>query len=109
IEVTVVTATPPVIQSVAPQALVAGERAVITGEGFRRGLKVPFCTVEASEVVFHAAGDKTRIEVVTPSGLAVGDVEVRVRNSNGLESAPNTVRIVAQKGGSFWGVAACAG
>ncbi|MBI4605826.1 MAG: lamin tail domain-containing protein [Planctomycetes bacterium] len=96
-QVTRIEPAPPAITAIAPRSLVAGERAVIAGTGFKAGLKVRFGDVEAAELRFDPTADPGRIEVVTPSGLAAGDLDVRVANSNGLSSEPYAVRIVAEK------------
>jgi hypothetical protein len=95
--VTVSSPGPPAIDSIDPASAVIGETVLVHGSNFHEGLRVLFGTnVVATEVEFDPA-DPTSVSVVVPAGLPLGNVDVRIVNSDEMQSAPHTLRIVAEK------------
>jgi hypothetical protein len=92
--VTVSSPGPPAIQSIEPASAVAGETIVISGTNFFAGARVLFGTTVATP---DSVDPTTSITVAVPLEVAPGNVEVRVVNADEMQSAPHTLRIVAQK------------
>jgi hypothetical protein len=84
----------PAITEVNPTAARVGEAITILGSDFHDGLEVYFGGTQATSIEFDEVADPSRISVVVPAGVAVGETSVKVLNPDDRESNLTSFTIV---------------